>query len=57
MTKELDLKLLAGHYMVPLYYNPKDFVAYWHPLKHPDIVPLYGMVLESWWMGEAPEKQ
>lgn len=48
-TQALDSKLWNGHYMIPLYYNPKDFVAYWKSLKKPETVPLYGMVIETWW--------
>jgi microcin C transport system substrate-binding protein len=46
----LDRVLMAGHYTVPLYYAGTDRVAYWTAhLRHPDIIPLYGTVLESWW--------
>lgn len=46
---ELDRTLLAGHYMIPLNYPGVDYVAYKNSLKHPENIPLYGMVLESWW--------
>lgn len=46
---ELDRALLAGHYMIPLNYAGVDYVAYHSKLRHPDTIPLYGMVLESWW--------
>ena len=49
-TQKLDRKLLEGKYMIPLYYNPEDYVAYWRPLKRPKTTPLYGMVVETWWM-------
>lgn len=49
-VRALDSALMAGQYMVPLYYNPADFVAYWEPLAHPGSMPLYGTVLETWWM-------
>lgn len=49
-TQKLDQKLLSGQYMIPLYYNPKDFVTYWKPLKRPKNTPLYGIVVETWWM-------
>jgi ABC-type oligopeptide transport system substrate-binding subunit len=49
-TQKLDQKLWDGAYMIPLYYNPRDFVAYWPPLKRPENTPLYGMVIETWWM-------
>ncbi len=53
MAQNLDSKLMRGQYFVPTYYNPYDFVAYWKPLKRPENVPLYGMVLETWWMEPA----
>ncbi len=46
----LDQKLMAGSYMIPLYYNPEDFFSYWKPLRHPETMPLYGSVLETWWI-------
>ncbi len=49
-TQALDKKLLEGQYMIPLYYNPRDYVAYRPPVTRPETVPLYGMVVETWWM-------
>ncbi len=49
MTKKLDKMLQDGVYFVPLYYNPYDYVAYWNTLERPKTVPLYGVVIESWW--------
>ncbi|QQG37376.1 MAG: ABC transporter substrate-binding protein [Micavibrio aeruginosavorus] len=49
LVKELDRALLAGHYMIPLNYAGVDYVAYKSRLQRPDVLPLYGMVLESWW--------
>lgn len=54
-VRALDSALMAGHYMVPLYYNSHDFVAYWEPLAHPETMPLYGTVLETWWMKNTGE--
>ncbi|MGQ0527262.1 MAG: extracellular solute-binding protein [Alphaproteobacteria bacterium] len=48
----LDRVLTHGAYMVPLYYSGKDYVAYWKPVQRPEKTPLYGPVLETWWMGE-----
>lgn len=53
-AQELDKRLQGGIYMIPLYYNPYDYVAYWKPLKRPETTPLYGMVVETWWM-DNPE--
>ena len=48
-TQNLDRTLLAGHYMIPLNYAGFDNVAYKARLKHPDTIPLYGLVMENWW--------
>lgn len=48
--RKLDAKLLEGHYMVPLFYPGVDHVAYWKPIQRPETTPLYGLVLETWWM-------
>jgi microcin C transport system substrate-binding protein len=45
----LDRLLLWGHYIIPLYYPGVDFVAHNKALQRPETVPLYGMVMESWW--------
>ncbi|MEM9469715.1 MAG: extracellular solute-binding protein [Pseudomonadota bacterium] len=52
LASQLDKKLQQGQYFIPTYYNPNDYVAYWKPLQRPETTPLYGMVLETWWMGE-----
>ncbi|MBN8522167.1 MAG: ABC transporter substrate-binding protein [Alphaproteobacteria bacterium] len=52
-VQTLDQKLMAGSYMIPLYYNPYDFVTYWPPVQRPEKTPLYGTVIETWWM-DAP---
>jgi microcin C transport system substrate-binding protein len=51
----LDRLLLAGHYSIPLYYASADNIAYWLPIRHPEKTPLYGMVLETWWMDPAAQ--
>ena len=50
---KLDRALLNGHYMIPLYYSGVDYVSYWPPINRPQKVPLYGMVLESWWIDDV----
>ncbi len=49
MTQELDKMLQNGVYFVPLYYNAYDYVAYWNSIERPEITPLYGVVIETWW--------
>jgi microcin C transport system substrate-binding protein len=45
----LDRVLLWGHYVIPLYHSAIDRIAYWDFLEYPDNIPLYGIVIESWW--------
>ena len=45
----LDRVLLWGHYVIPLYHSDTDRIAYWDFLEYPDIIPLYGIVIDSWW--------
>ena len=45
----LDRVLLWGHYVIPLYHSAIDRIAYWNFLEYPDNIPLYGIVIESWW--------
>lgn len=48
--RALDRVLMAGQYMIPLYYPGVDFVARSKTIKRPETTPLYGMVMESWWL-------
>ncbi len=48
-VRALDRLLLSGFYVVPLFYSPDQWVAYNAKLKHPDILPLQGVAIESWW--------
>ena len=45
----LDRVLLWGHYVIPLYHSNIDRIAYWDFLEYPSIIPLYGIVINSWW--------
>lgn len=45
----LDRVLSWGYYTVPLYYAGYDMVAYKNEIIHPETIPVYGMVLETWW--------
>lgn len=53
--QRLDAKLLKGHYMIPLFHIGEDYVAYNAKIKHPETTPLYGMVLETWWIDSAAQ--
>lgn len=56
-ARALDAKIMAGHYFIPLQYLGTDYVAYWKPLQHPAVTPIYGLVMESWWMEKTPVKE
>jgi peptide/nickel transport system substrate-binding protein len=49
-VRALDRVLLSGDYLIPLFHLPKAWVAYWRELKRPDVTPLYGYRIESWWV-------
>ena len=48
-TRALDRVLLWGHYIVPLYHRGADRVVYWNKLNRPEVTPVYGYVIETWW--------
>ena len=48
-VRALDRVLLSGDYVIPLFYVPKQWVAYWRNLKHPKKTPLFGYNIDSWW--------
>ena len=50
-VRAFDRVLLWGAYGVPLYYSDVDRIAFWGELRWvEDYVPIYGTVLEAWWM-------
>lgn len=54
-VRALDRILTHGTYIIPLGYAGYDRLAYWPQVSYPDETPVYGPVLETWWM--EPEKQ
>ena len=54
IVRAMDRVLLWGHYFIPLYHQEDDGVAYWDRFGRPDVTPLYGIVVETWW--EDPDK-
>ena len=48
----LDRVLLWGHYVIPLYHSNTDRIAYWNFLEYPNEIPLYGIVIDSWWINQ-----
>ena len=51
----LDRVLLWGHYVIPLYHSNTDRIAYWNFLEYPNEIPLYGIVIESWWINQGKQ--
>ena len=49
-VRALDRVLLSGDYVIPLFFIPKQWVAYWTRLQHPETTPLFGYNVDSWWM-------
>lgn len=49
----LDRALMAGHYMIPLFYLGMDLLAYTRDIHRPSVTPMSGVVLESWWWNAA----
>lgn len=51
-VRALDRVLLWGYYMVPLFHSPVDRLAHWSWLGRPEVTPLYGPLIETWWAGK-----
>ena len=51
-VRALDRVLMSGAYVVPLFHLPEQWVAHWRELQHPDVTPLYGFQIDSWWIAE-----
>jgi microcin C transport system substrate-binding protein len=49
-TRAMDRVLQWGHYVVPLFYLPKDRLAYWDKFGFPGQPPLQGYQLDTWWI-------
>ncbi len=48
-VRALDRLLISGAYLIPTQHNPRKWVAYWNYLEHPDVTPLNGYDLSTWW--------
>ncbi len=53
----LDRVLLWGHYLIPLHHSGIDRIAYWNFLEFPEQIPLYGIVIETWWANLEKKQQ
>ncbi len=53
-VRALDRVLLSGHYVIPLFYSPAQWIASWKRLAHPGVIPLSGFNLDTWWVQPKP---
>ena len=49
LGQALDRILLWNAYMIPMWYNAEDRIAWWNKFSHPAIKPAYAVGLENWW--------
>ena len=53
-TRALDRTLLAGHYVIPLYYASSVHIAYWDKFDRPASLPEYSVGFpDVWWSKSA----
>ena len=55
-VRALDRVLLSGHYVVPLFHLPKQWIGYWTRLRQPKKTSLFGYQLDTWWDATAEPK-
>jgi peptide/nickel transport system substrate-binding protein len=48
-TRALDRVLISGHYVVPLFYAPVDWLARWTDVARPAKPALAGVPVETYW--------
>ena len=49
-ARALDRLLMGGHYVVPLYHLPRQWIAVWSQVEHSWKHALYGAQIDSWWI-------
>ncbi|QDY42468.1 extracellular solute-binding protein [Candidatus Pantoea soli] len=49
LGQALDRILLWNAYMIPMWYNGEQRLAFWDKFSHPAIKPAYATGLENWW--------
>ncbi len=52
-TRALDRIISWDYDLIPWFYLGRDLTAYRDKLQRPETVPVYGIVLESWWQKTA----
>lgn len=54
-VRALDRTLLAGHYVLPLFHLPQQWVAHWKYLRYPEKPTLYGFRVDTWWRDDSAD--
>jgi peptide/nickel transport system substrate-binding protein len=52
-VRALDRVLISGRYVVPLFYRPRQWVARWSHIRHPDATSASGYLPETWWSARS----
>lgn len=52
-TRALDRVLQWGHYLIPHWYSSNDRIIYWDKFSRPDVTPMQGLQLGTWWFDVA----
>lgn len=51
-VRAYDRLLISGHYVVPLYHLGERQIARWTRIARPEVTPLYGPRLPTWWSAQ-----
>ncbi len=52
-VRAYDRILLSGAWVVPLYHQPQQWVARWSHIGRPDVTPIGGYQMTTWWREPA----
>jgi len=52
-VRALDRVLVWNHYLIPNFHLSYDRLIYWNKYSRPDIVPMKGTQIGTWWYDEA----
>ena len=56
-TRALDRALLWNYYVVPTWYRPSEWIAYWDKFSRPATLPARAIsFLQTWWMDPSKSK-
>lgn len=51
--KALDRALRYEFFMIPVWYNPSHWVAYYDQYEHPDVIPPFELgYMDFWWYNQ-----